>query len=136
MDYWVHLFAERTAKLSSHLQIAEDRAAIVQRLSDAPFVALLSWLTRHQCMDKQEYSDFCKGSTTHPNFPSYMRRVIEIWSRHDHQARSARRYGGALSVLYFSEELREKVGALPNRESLSTHLEKSLEAVVHSRPQN
>ncbi len=130
MDYWVRLFAERTAILSDHLQVAEDKPAIVKRLSDASFVATLSWLTRGQWMDAPNYSDFCKGSSAHPNHASYMRHVIDIWSRHYEVARGARRYGGALSVLYFTDEFRKMVGAIPNRESFKTHTEKSLEAMT------
>lgn len=134
MDYWVRLFAERTAMLAAPLQIAEDKPVIVKRFSDAAFLALLSWLTRGQWMDSPEYSDFCKGSSSHPSYPSYMRHIVNIWSRHDELARGARRYGGALSVLYFSDEFRDMVGAVPNRESLLAHAEKTLEAVSKIGP--
>lgn len=134
MDSWVRLYAERIVLCSDRLQVAEDKLAIMKRLSDAAFVAILSWLTRGQLMDAPDYSDFCKGSLAHPNHASYMRHVIDIWSRHDEIARDARRYGGVLSVLYFTDEFREMVGAVPNRESFKTHAEKTLEAITRMGP--
>lgn len=129
MDHWVRLFAERTEKLSAHLQITDEKLVITKRFSDAAFVALLSWLTRGQLMDNPEYSDFCNGSFSHQNYRSYMRHVINVWTRHDMQARGSRRYGGVLSVLYFTDELRAMVGAVPNQEDFRTHIEKTLETV-------
>ena len=129
MDYWVRQFAERIVIFSGELQVTEDKPAIVKRLSDAAFVAILSWLTRGQRMDAPDYSDFCKGLSAHPNHASYMKHVINIWSRHDEKAREARRYGGALSVLYFTDEFRKMVGAVASRDSFKTHVEQTLKAI-------
>lgn len=132
MDHWVRLFAERTALISTQNQIAEDQIAIAQRLSDASFVALMSWLVRGGGMATPEYTAFCRGSQAHPNYAEYMGHVVNMWSRHDEQARSARRYGGALSVMYFSDEFRAMVGAGINRETYLSHIENTLATV---RPQ-
>ncbi|XQE68730.1 hypothetical protein ACOAPY_09265 [Pseudomonas sp. P3C3] len=130
MDYWVQLYAERIDLFSEQLRVTEEKSAIVKRLSDAAFVAALSWLNRGQWLNAPDYSDVCKGSLAHPNHASYMRHVINTWSRHDQIARDSRRYGGALSVLYFTDEFREMVGAVPNRESFKTHAKKTLEAMT------
>ncbi|SEJ07081.1 hypothetical protein [Achromobacter sp. NFACC18-2] len=130
MDIWIQGFTERIALLAQRLQITEDRAELSKRFSDAGFLALLSWLTRNDKLDSPPHSDFCKGLPTHPNFSTYMRHVINSWSRHDELARAARRYGWPMGVLYFTDEYRARVEAEPNRDSFVEHLEKALQALA------
>lgn len=133
MDFWVRLYAERMAMLSQQLGVSNGPQAILKFLDDSSFLALLSCLTRLGCTDDPEYRDFCKGSTTHPNYKSYMSRVINIWSQHDDEARSSRRLGGVLSVLYFSDEHREMVGAVPNRDTWSDHVRLTQKVLARGR---
>lgn len=122
MDFWVRAYAERIVLFSPQLGLTKGRQEILKFLDDTSFLALLSCLTRLGCMDDPEYQDFCIGSTTHPNYKSYMKSVINIWSQHDDESRSSRRFGGVGSVLYFSDEHRVMVGAVPNRDSWSEHI--------------
>lgn len=129
MDLWTKTYAERTQILSDHLEIKLNKEEITKRFMDASFLALMKWMTRHQLPDVPQYTDFCKGTMAHPNHDSYMREVINLWSLEYQQARNSRKYGSPLSVLYFSDEFRIKVGATKNHETLRDHLRLCLAAI-------
>lgn len=129
MDLWTKTYAERTQILSDHLEIKLNKEEITKRFMDASFLALMKWMTRHQLPDVPQYTDFCKGTMAHPNHDSYMREVINPWSLEYQQARNSRKYGHPLSVLYFSDEFRIKVGATKNHETLRDHLRLCLAAI-------
>jgi len=136
MECWVRLYSERISVLTQPLDIVENKPTIVKMLDDTTLLALMSCLTRFECIDEPEYRDFCTGSSTHPNYKIYMSQIIDIWSRHDEQARNSRKYGGLLSLMYFTNDFRESVGAVPNRNSLSEHLQRTEEVLARSRSQN
>lgn len=129
MDLWTKAYTERTRVLSDDLNIRANSEEITKRFMDASFMALMKWMTRHQLPDAPQYTDFCNGTMAHPNHDSYMREVINLWSLEYQQARNSRKYGPPLSVLYFSNEFRIKVGATKNHETLRDHLQLCLAAI-------
>jgi hypothetical protein len=130
MDLWVKCYAERLQLLSRSKQLNVKSDEIFKRLSDASFWALIKWLHRSQLPHDPEYAGFIKGAIAHPNYDSYMRVVIDMWTREYELAREARKYGSALAVQYYTNEFRAKVGAVTNHESLGEHVRRSTEAAT------
>lgn len=129
MYLWVKAYSERTAVLLKELKIEADAKSIFTKYSAATFWALMSWVNRIGAADDPAYTDILKGPLEHPNFGSYMRHVVDAWSRVYRDARSSRRYGMPLSVLYFDNDFRALIGTVPNEETLRQHVEAAAIAV-------
>lgn len=125
METWVQTYVERLELSSNFFAINLSRAAITKRLMDASYVAILKWMTRFEIPETPEYVEFVKGARNHPNYRSYMQQVIKLWSQEYKAARGSRKYGPPFSVLYFTDEFRNMVGASLNDEPWKEHIEKS-----------
>lgn len=130
MDFWVKAYAERMRIRAEALEITTSNDDITKRFMDASFWALMKWITRLQLPEVPQYTDFFKGAVAHPDYATYMREVVNLWTAEYQQARSSRKFGAPLSVLYYADEFRDKIGAVKNRESLMTHVQRTLNAVV------
>lgn len=129
MDQWVKAYAERVRVLAKNLGIEPHNVDVSKRLFDASFWALMKWKVRNDLPDEAQYTDFVKGAMAHPNYKSYMRSVINLWTAEYRDARASRRFGGPLGVLFFTNEHRAMVGAAENLETQTTHLTQCLAAV-------
>lgn len=98
-------------------------------LLDAVYLATLSWMTRYQLFGMEEYERFVSGPMTHENYKTYMCAVVNIWTLEYRHARISRKYGFALSVPFFTDELRKSVGANENIETYKGHFMESFAAI-------
>jgi hypothetical protein len=130
MDLWVKAYAERMRIRAGDLGIKSSNDDITKRFMDASFWALMKWITRLQLPEVPEYTAFFKGAVAHPDYATYMRDVVNLWTAEYQQARSSRKFGAPLSVLYYADEFRDRIGAVRNLEPLLTHVERTLNAVL------